>query len=201
MALVLFTGGARSGKSAAAEGLASARSADGQRVVVAVFGRHGADDQEFAARIARHQADRPAAFRTLEVASSAGWLDDVEAAELLVVDCLGTLLSLVMEEAWPGGGLHEAEVDGLPEGFTERVERSFAELVRRLCERCGDTIVVTNEVGDGVVPTWASARLFRDELGRGNRRITAVADAAYLVVAGRLIDLSALPSSARWPED
>ena len=63
-----------------------------------------------------------------------------------------------------------------------------------------DTIVVTNEVGDGVVPSHTSGRLFRDLLGRCNRRLIDVADAAYLVVAGRLVPLDALTRDAAWPE-
>ena len=68
-----------------------------------------------------------------------------------------------------------------------------------LLGRDGDTVVVTNETGWGVVPQWASARIFRDELGRANRRLVDAADAAYLVVAGRCMDLSALTNGPEWP--
>jgi adenosylcobinamide kinase/adenosylcobinamide-phosphate guanylyltransferase len=70
-----------------------------------------------------------------------------------------------------------------------------------MLERPGDTILVTNEVGDGVVPAFPAARLFRDVLGRANRRLVQSADAAYLVVCGRTIDLLEGPGRVEWPRD
>lgn len=204
MALVVFTGGARSGKSSAAQRLASARAADGAEVVVAVFGRGSADDAEFAERIARHQTQRPAGWRTLEATDSAGWPARVADDALLVVDCLGTLLGLAMEEAWAltgDGDLVAAAPDALPDGFESEVESRFGLAVAWLLGRCGDTIVVTNEVGDGIVPAYASGRYFRDELGRANRMLVDSAEAAYLCVAGRVLDLGRLPRDAAWPHD
>jgi len=58
---------------------------------------------------------------------------------------------------------------------------------------------VTNEAGWGVVPATAAGRLFRDLLGRANRMLVERADAAYLVVAGRVLDLHALPAAPEWP--
>lgn len=203
MALVVFTGGARSGKSAAAQRLAEERRLDGASVMVAVFGRSGGDS-EMSARIERHKAERPAGFATLEVTDPALWLGEVPAEELLLVDCLGTLLGRCMELAWERTGvdaLGDAPADELPRGFESEVSLLFDPLVDALASRSGDTIVVTNEVGDGIVPGYASGRLFRDVLGRANRRLVSAADAAYACVAGRLIDLAALPMEARWPED
>lgn len=202
MSLVVFTGGARSGKSSAAEKLAVDRALAGARVVVAVFG--GREDDEMLARIDRHRADRPRAFETLEVLDSTGWLDLAAPDALLLVDCLGTLLSRVMSEAWEEvaeGELLDAPAESLPDGFARAVERRFDPLIESIASRRGDTIVVTNEVGDGVVPVYATGRLFRDLLGRANRRLVGVADAAYLCVAGRLISLTGVPTSATWPSD
>jgi len=102
------------------------------------------------------------------------------------VDCLGTFLGSLL---FTGVGVPE-------EAAAEAVSRSA---VDALADRTGDTIVVTNEVGMGVVPVSESGRLFRDILGRANARLVDAADAAYLVVAGRCIDLTALPSHAAWP--
>ena len=187
MALVVFTGGARSGKSAAATELARLRSLDGSRVVVAVFG-DPTGDEEMAARIARHQTDRPEGFDVVEAADGVSWLEDVPDDDLLLVDCLGTLVSRLMAEAGP-------------DAPTEAVEARVSQVVSLLMRRAGDTIVVTNEVGDGVVPAYPSGRAFRDILGRANQTLAGASDAAYLVVAGRLIDLAALPMAARWPTD
>lgn len=210
MALVVFTGGARSGKSAAAQRLAAQRAAQGGRVVVAVFGRPDASDAEFAARIERHRHERPSTFVTLEAERVRGWLSIVDEDDVLVVDCLGTLLGLLMSEMLDleGTARVAAEQDGVgtgPDGShgqaAHGVERAFVEQVEAVIGRRGDTIVVTNEVGSGVVPAYPSGRLFRDLLGRANRMLVAAADAAYLCVAGRLVDLCALPSECRWPED
>ena len=197
MGLVVFTGGARSGKSAAAQELARQRALDGTPVIVAVFGEKS--DPEMRARIARHQNDRPAGFSVLEPAGVGDWQAGIPDDALLVVDCLGTLLSQEMTRE-----MRDADAQGddtVPDGYREQVEVTFDATVDALLARRGDTIVVTNEVGDGVVPAYASGRVFRDILGRANRRLVAGADSAYLCVAGRLIDLKGLPTSAKWPED
>jgi len=203
MALVVFTGGARSGKSAAAQSLARCRALDGVSVVAVVFAVVG-DDAEMADRVARHRAARPADFVAVEASDSHSALDGVGPQSLLLLDCLGTLVGMVMTEEWPadaeGHDLLEAGSD-LPLGYAQAVETRVDELVNAICHRPGDAIVVTNEVGDGVVPAYGSGRLFRDVLGRANRALTSRADRAYLTVCGRLVDLSALPVSPAWPED
>lgn len=204
MALVVLTGGARSGKSSAAERLAASRAADGRRVTVVVFGRDDDADPEFADRIARHVADRPSAFETIEAGDSSAWRSEVDGDALLLLDCLGTLLGRVMEEQWErleSIRLLDAPADVLPAGYEFAVTAALDEVVRWLAARHGDTIVVTNEVGDGVVPAFATGRLFRDALGRANRLLIDRADAAYLAVAGRLVGLSDLPRDASWPRD
>ncbi|MDP2233147.1 MAG: bifunctional adenosylcobinamide kinase/adenosylcobinamide-phosphate guanylyltransferase, partial [Actinomycetota bacterium] len=91
------------------------------------------------------------------------------------------------------------DAEALPAGYEEEVERRFAGLIGWILRRWDHTVVVTNEVGDGVVPAYASGRVFRDVLGRANRSLIDRSDAAYLVVAGRCIELSDLPQRARWP--
>jgi adenosylcobinamide kinase/adenosylcobinamide-phosphate guanylyltransferase len=204
LALVVITGGARSGKSGAAERLAVHRALDGAAVTVVVFGRGHAEDPEFEDRIARHQADRPESFATVEAADSLSWRDATPDDSVLMLDCLGTLLGRVMEEQWEPLGedtLLDAPADALPGGYDQAVTSAFDEAVDWLSARAADTIVVTNEVGDGIVPTHATGRLFRDVLGRANRVLCDRADAAYLVVAGRLVSLSDLPRDAAWPQD
>jgi len=110
-----------------------------------------------------------------------------------VLDCLGTLVSHACYDA-----VGEAEI--APAGAEEAVAERVDALLTALLARAGDTIVVTNETGWGVVPAWPSARVFRDELGRANRRLVDAADAAYLVVDGRCLDLTALPDRPIWPD-
>lgn len=206
VALIVITGGARSGKSHAAERLAMSRHALGAEVVVAVFGHSAAGaDVEFAERIARHQSTRPVGFRTVEASAGMSWLGEIADGVLLVVDCLGTLFGRIMEDAWTESAaqdtLGEADAATLPAGFEAQCAARLDEVVSAFVTRDGDTIVVTNEVGDGIVPTHATGRLFRDLLGRANHALVESADAAYFVVAGRVVDLVALPRHAAWPED
>ncbi|PKQ38599.1 MAG: bifunctional adenosylcobinamide kinase/adenosylcobinamide-phosphate guanylyltransferase [Actinobacteria bacterium HGW-Actinobacteria-1] len=186
MALVVFTGGARSGKSGAAARFAAARS---PHVVVAVAGV--ADDEEMATRIARHRAERPADWQTLEIAgeSPTAWLEELRESDVLLLDCLGTLVTDLL---WGG------ETEPASEAEADRI---VSELLDALLAREGDTVIVTNEVGSGVVPVSAAGRLFRDVLGRANTRLVAAADAAYLVVCGRCIDISVAPVDPAWPTD
>lgn len=203
MSLVLFTGGARSGKSSAAQGLASARSLDGASVCVAVFGR-AAVDGEFSARVAAHQRSRPAEWTTIEARDVREWTERVPSEALLVVDCMGTMLGLAMEAAFASVCLDElgrADAAEIPDGVDDAIGQAFDPVVEWLIQRDGDTIVVTNEVGDGVVPAFASGRLFRDVLGRANRRLVDRSDRAYLCIAGRLIELTALRREPSWPAD
>lgn len=195
--LVVITGGVRSGKSAAAERLALQRGGD---VVVAAFG-NADGDSEMEERIERHRGSRPDGWVTLEPARADGWLADVPVDALLVIDCLGTLAGRIMAEEWPTDEGHFVDADTLPADYAGRVLDRVAEIVAAIVARPGDTLVVTNEVGDGIVPPFATGRLFRDVIGRANRSLVDSADAAWLVVAGRMLDLTSQPRDARWPED
>jgi adenosylcobinamide kinase/adenosylcobinamide-phosphate guanylyltransferase len=192
VALVVITGGARSGKSAAAARLASVHAGP---VFVAVAGRTD-NDPEMTRRIERHRADRPAEWTTLEVAGEhvPTWLAAVPDGACLVIDCLGTL---VAERIFGGEGPDPGQ--WVPEALEQRADEVATAIVEAALSRAGDTVVVTNEVGSGVVPASASGRLFRDVIGRANTRLVAAADAAYLVVCSRCIDLGSLPASVEWP--
>lgn len=192
MALIVITGGARSGKSAAAARLAKQHGGD---VWVAVAGRPEVDP-EMARRVARHRADRPAHWVTLEVAGEhiPSWFASVPQDVCLVIDCLGTL---VAERVFGSDG-HDPG-PWVSEALEERAAEVAEYLVGAALARVGDTIVVTNEVGLGIVPMSASGRLFRDTIGRANARLVAAADAAYLCVCGRCLDLCALPELPSWP--
>jgi adenosylcobinamide kinase / adenosylcobinamide-phosphate guanylyltransferase len=202
MALVVITGGARSGKSRAAQQLAEARVREGASVTVAVFASES--DSEMTDRIARHRADRPSGFSVVEAAGALSWLGSVPSDSLLLLDCLGTCLGLAMLEAWENTAIAGADMTDateLPSGFEAEFSARTGELVERLLARNGDTIVVSNEVGSGVVPGYPTGRVFRDELGRANSALIGSADAAYLAVAGRLVDLLKLPHDIAWPND
>jgi uroporphyrin-III C-methyltransferase / precorrin-2 dehydrogenase / sirohydrochlorin ferrochelatase len=168
---VLVLGGARSGKSAAAEGMLAG---DGPVDYVATGAPPGSGDAEWDARVAEHLRRRPAHWRTVETLALADVLAAPGPAPVLV-DCLTTWLARVMDDcgAWEDG-------DGAAWALAERTEQVLE--AWRSTER--QVIAVSSEIGSGVVPATASGRRFRDELGRLNARIAAASDEVWLCTAG-----------------
>jgi len=159
---VLVLGGARSGKSRTAQAIAEA--ASGHRTYLATA---QAFDEEMSARIARHRAERDGSWRTLEAP-----LDLPEAirahagpGKAVLVDCLTLWLS----------NLLLAERDA---------ELATEHLVGALREAAGPLVLVSNEVGHGIVPATPLGRAFRDEQGRLNQRVAEACDAVVFVAAG-----------------
>jgi adenosylcobinamide kinase/adenosylcobinamide-phosphate guanylyltransferase len=152
-----------------------------------------AGDEEMAARIARHQRGRPAAWRTVEAprALDVAVERELRAGETALVDCLSVWLSNELLATSPpvaGDTVPEAAADALETALLDAVER----LVAAAHARNGATVVVSNEVGSGVVPAFPLGRLYRDLLGRANQIVAAEATAVYLVVAGIAVDLRRL---------
>jgi adenosylcobinamide kinase/adenosylcobinamide-phosphate guanylyltransferase len=187
MSLIVLTGGVRAGKSALAERLAASRGSD---VMVAAAGWGGDDEME--RRIEAHRLSRPDDWTTVAAQVDPSWIASVPRNAVLLLDCLGTLVAHSCFEE-----VGEAEV--APLGAEAAVADRVGALVTALIDRHGDTIVVSNETGWGVVPEWPSARIFRDVLGRATRRLVDASDAAFLVVDGRCLDLKVLPSDPGWP--
>lgn len=167
--LTLILGGARSGKSRFAQRLAERA----QRVCYIATATPG-DDAEMLARVARHRAERSASWRTIE--EPLALADAVERsardAEIVLVDCLTLWLSNLSWEyrdAEPG-----------------RLEDSVREQIRRIAEasHIGHVVVVSNEVGTGIVPDAAVSRAFRDVQGLLNQWAAEAADEVILMVAG-----------------
>ena len=171
MPLTVLTGGVRCGKSAAASAAASAGSVPVVFVATAEPG-----DEDMAARIGRHRADRPSGWTTLEAPRDLrAAVDSVDPDVTLVIDCLGLWVTNRM-------------LDEPPAACNELVAEA-AGLAQELAARPGRALVVTNEVGSGVVPPTPLGRDFRDLLGLVNQAMVQAADDAYLVVAGRLLPL------------
>lgn len=171
--LVLVGGGARSGKSAFA--LARARRAGERRVYVATA---EAGDDEMRARIARHRAERGPDLETIEEPLDlAGALRRSASADVVVVDCLTLWLAnrLLREEA--------------PEAVLARLDEALA------APRAPCAIVVTNEVGMGIVPESPLARAFRDLAGRAHQRLAAAADEIHVAILGTVLRLRPAPIS------
>lgn len=172
----LIIGGARSGKSALAETLA--RKA-GLPVVYIATADPG--DEEMAQRIAHHRARRPADWSTVEAPLDLAETLTAHAApgRMVIVDCLTLWLSNLIT----GGGADEAKFDLA--GF-EKERRALLELLPVLP---GETVLVTNEVGFGIVPMGRLARMFTDEAGRLNQEVAARCERVTLVVAGQAVIL------------
>lgn len=170
MGITLLVGGARSGKSARALRLAS--DWDGQVVFVATAEDR---DSEMAARIARHRLERPASWRTIEAPLElVRAFDSIPAGAFVILDCLTLWVANALEAGWTD----------------EDVERAAAAVATTAAGRERPTVVVTNEVGLGVVPQTALGRAYRDLLGRVNAVFAAEAEHAYLMVAGRTLELT-----------
>lgn len=175
MTRTLVFGGARSGKSAYAERLASA---SGKEVVY--FATAAAGDAEMTARIAQHRAQRPQHWRTIEeplalAAALAKWRAP---QRLVLVDCLTLWLSnLMFSEGtqYPDIGMIE-----LP----ARSHEQRAALLDELAVDRGDVVLVSNEVGMGIVPWGAVTRSYADEAGRLNQSVAAVCDRVAFIAAG-----------------
>lgn len=167
---ILITGGARSGKSSYAERQAAEMGHDVLYVATAQ-----AFDDEMRLRIRNHQNDRPDHWHTLETPTGVGAA--IMASELqpevVLLDCmtlLATNVMLSLPEPWDSAEMDlNRELDALWESYQQ-----------------GDAtyLIVTNEVGFGIVPANKMSRIYRDLLGRANQRLATLADHVYLLVAG-----------------
>jgi len=164
--VILILGGVRSGKSHYAQQLAQRAS---RVTFVATAERR--DDEEMLEKIERHRRERPANWKTIEEPLNLGQI--VRSAgtdcDVLLIDCLTLFASNLLEAHGEDFALARPQIDDL-----------CAALQAASC----DVILVSNEVGSGVVPAYALGRRFRDLVGEINQRIAAVADSVLLMVAG-----------------
>jgi adenosylcobinamide kinase/adenosylcobinamide-phosphate guanylyltransferase len=166
VSLTFLVGGARSGKSALALALAAAWEGP-----VTVIATGEARDEEMAERIRLHRAERPQEWATVEEPLELdAALAAADAAAAVIVDCLSFWVANLLERG-----------DDV-ESYSERAVASAR-------ARSTLTVVVSNEVGLGVVPVSELGRRYRDVLGRVNQQWAAAADEAALVVAGRKLRL------------
>ncbi len=175
----LILGGARSGKSRHAESLlATARD-----VTYVATGGTRDDDPEWRARVDAHRRRRPASWSTLESTDLVSVLDT--ASRPILIDCLALWLTAQLDghDAWQR--LDDGEWSEVLDDLQPTID-ALGDAVRR-CPV--DVVLVSNEVGMGVVPATASGRLFQDLLGHTNRVVADACDDVLLVVAGRTVTL------------
>ena len=165
---ILLLGGARSGKSHYAQQLASEL---GGKVLFVATGE--ALDEEMKDRIAHHQQDRPKNWRTLEIPIDIGKgiEKQIGDAEVVLIDCLTLLISNLLgdEPDYP-----EAE---------KRVTFEINELIAAMDRLDASFVIVSNEVGMGLVPDNKLGRIYRDLLGKANQLLASHATEVYLMVA------------------
>ena len=186
----LVLGGARSGKSAFAERLL----VDDEEVLYAATAPRYEGDAEWAERIAQHRATRPSTWQTVELGESPSQLAELllVADRTVLVDSLTLWLTAAMDavSAWDDDAWRE----GTP-------RRALGDLVSGLVDAYTNSarsvVIVSDEVGLSVVPESAGTRRFRDELGRLNQALAAVADEVALVVAGIPVRLKPGPATLR----
>jgi adenosylcobinamide kinase / adenosylcobinamide-phosphate guanylyltransferase len=166
--LILLLGGARSGKSTIAGAIAVRIGAP-----IWFLATARADDEEMESRIAAHRKDRPDGWTVLEAPVEVGQaLGSAPEHVTVIIDCLTLWISNLM-------------VDHTDPTILEMVEDVIALTVKRSAQ----TIVVSNEVGSGVVPMNPVGRRFRDLQGRANQQFAGAADSAYMVIAGKALRL------------
>jgi adenosylcobinamide kinase/adenosylcobinamide-phosphate guanylyltransferase len=179
--LTLVLGGARSGKSRYAQSLCDSASCVRYIATARV---EGVGDHEMRERVARHRADRPPEWKTVEEPldlSRAVHESAVEAT--LLIDCATLWLSNLMwefreEPAAVQNRLILAEVDNVIAAMRRRAENATG------AGTVGEVIIVSNEVGSGIVPEHPVARAFRDLQGFANQRLAQAADNVIFIVAG-----------------
>lgn len=171
--LTVILGGARSGKSAYAQKLAAERG----REVLFVATASAAGDTELQARIEAHRARRPAEWRTLEAPARIGStiLARGGRCDVVLIDCLTLLADSVL------GPLPEQTTE---DAATAILMAELDDLLSAFDKSTADWIVVSNEVGLGVVPAYPSGRLYRDALGRLHQRLVDRADEVFFMIAG-----------------
>lgn len=170
--VTLILGGARSGKSSHAHNLAEA---SGKSVTYLATAQ--ALDEEMSRRIQKHRAERPPGWETLEVSSAIAAQASRIETEVVILDCITLLITNLMMQYVRDDLVEE-------EPFLAAVHSEIDGLIGCLHERKQDWIIVSNEVGLGLVPAYQMGRVYRDAIGWANQRLAREADTVLFMAAG-----------------
>jgi len=172
---ILLIGGAGSGKSHFAQELALKLGGAVLFVATAVAG-----DEEMRQRIDKHRRKRPPTWNTLEVTTEVGKniLQKIGGARVVIVDCITLLANNIFSQYSEQGEQIDAPL------IEKRLTAEIEELIECTKQLDAHFIIVTNEVGLGVVPPSQLGRLYRDLLAGANQKLAEAADEVYLMVAG-----------------
>lgn len=170
--ITLILGGARSGKSSYALKLAKE---SGKSVTFIATAQ--ACDEEMSARIQKHKAERPADWVTLELPLQILPSIPQIRTEVVILDCITPWVANLLMQFVEQERVDEAS-------FTERVQAETEALLRAIRATKQDWLIVSNEVGLGLVPPYQMGRVYRDSLGWVNQRLAQEADIVLFMVAG-----------------
>lgn len=173
--MTLILGGARSGKSIFAEQLATKL---GEKVVYIATAE--AKDPEMVARIEVHRRQRPLHWQVLEIPTQVGkqWQNNSIGADVVLLDCVTLLVTNVLLATSPD--FDNIDEDGVQKAVGDEVDG----LVTAVQQSNAHWLIVSNEVGLGLVPPYPLGRVYRDALGRANQQLARVADKVYFMIAG-----------------
>jgi len=189
--LTLVLGGARSGKSNFAEQIVE--KLGGRDVIYLATSQ--ARDEEMADRIEQHQSSRPSEWTTIEEPEQiSSVLAGLEDESVVLLDCLTVLVSNLL--------LAEEELDEEQYDFDEQqceieIMAEIEVIINQIVEKDLALVVVSNEVGQGVVPAYQSGRVYRDIVGRANQLIATRADEVYITYAGLPVEIKELGQATK----
>lgn len=179
--MIFITGAARSGKSYYAEKTAAAFGGPVTYIATCIPG-----DEEMKTRVRLHQERRPASWETIEEASDPARViqDHDQCGRIFLLDCLTLLVSnwLLAENGQPD---------------EEQILQKISALATASYDAAAHVIIVSNEVGWGIVPGDPLSRMYRDIIGRANQKLAERADEAYLTVAGIPVELKSLAAKMK----
>jgi len=174
----LVTGGARSGKSSFAEKLIGERYESISYIATAMPYDDGMKD-----RISKHKDSRPSNWRTYEIYEEiSGEIDEIsKSSDAILLDCITVMITnLILKNDVDWEKISMAEVNEIEKKLNEEVEN----LINEILNVTVDAVIVTNEIGSGIVPENRLARIFRDMAGRVNQKIAKASSEVYLTVSG-----------------
>jgi adenosylcobinamide kinase / adenosylcobinamide-phosphate guanylyltransferase len=195
--LILLLGGARSGKSAYGEALAVRLAGENPVLYIATA---TASDDEMRERIARHRDSRPPHWITVEEPlHPATALRASPLPPVALLDCITLLVGNLLLDGAPHTIGESPDEPVLIRDAEERVDQAISDLLAAWRAQTSTLILISNEVGMGLVPPYPLGRVYRDCLGRVNARLAAAADTVLLMVAGLPVELKAL--AAAWERE
>lgn len=170
--LTLLLGGARSGKSSYAQTLAERT---GKSVTFVATAQ--ALDEEMSARIQKHRGARPVHWETLEIPLEVAPHIPQIKSDVVILDCITLLVNNLLMQFVKDDIVEEAP-------FMQAVQKEIDELISNIREQKQDWMIISNEVGLGLVPPYQMGRVYRDGLGWANQRLAREADKVIFMVAG-----------------